>query len=106
MDIEFVRRRITELRILKGVSEYKMSLDLGHSKSYIQSISSGRALPSLPELFYICDYFGISVRDFFDESIDHPALINDLLRLAGKMKSEDLEMLVLISKRLMRQCNR
>ena len=42
-----IRSRLTQLRMKKGVSEYQMSLDLGHSKSYIQSISSGRALPSM-----------------------------------------------------------
>ena len=29
MDIEFIRERITQLRLQKGVSEYKMSYDLG-----------------------------------------------------------------------------
>ena len=57
MNEDFIRKRITQLRIQKNVSEYKMSFDLGHSKSYIQSISSGRALPSLSELLYMCDYF-------------------------------------------------
>ncbi len=33
---KFIRDRIFELRIKKGVSEYKMSTDMGHSKSYIQ----------------------------------------------------------------------
>lgn len=47
MDTTFIRDRITELRLQKGASEYKMSMDLGHSKSYIQSISSGKSLPSL-----------------------------------------------------------
>ena len=46
MNEDFIRKRITQLRIQKNVSEYKMSFDLGHSKSYIQSISSGKALPS------------------------------------------------------------
>ena len=41
VDEAFIQNRISELRTKKGVSEYKMSLDLGHSKSYIQSISSG-----------------------------------------------------------------
>lgn len=67
MDEEYIRKRITQLRIQKNVSEYKMSFDLGHSKSYIQSISSGRSLPSLPEFLYICDYFGITPAEFFDE---------------------------------------
>lgn len=56
MDEDFIRQRITELRIQKNVSEYRMSLDLGHSKSYVQSITSGRALPSMPEFLYICEY--------------------------------------------------
>ena len=36
----FVRDRITQLRLQKGVSEYQMSYDLGHSCGYIYNISS------------------------------------------------------------------
>ena len=35
MEMEFIRNRITELRLKKGVSEYQLSYDLGHSKNYI-----------------------------------------------------------------------
>lgn len=55
MNEKFIRERISALLTKKGVSEYKMSYDLGHSKSYIQSISSGRALPSLSKFLYICN---------------------------------------------------
>ena len=34
MDEKFVRDRITQLRLRKGVSEYQMSYDLGHSRGY------------------------------------------------------------------------
>ncbi len=34
MNETFIRERITELRIQKNISEYKMSLDLGHSKNH------------------------------------------------------------------------
>ena len=34
----FVRERITQLRLRKGVSEYQMSYDLGHSRGYILSL--------------------------------------------------------------------
>ena len=37
----FVRDRITELREQKGVSEHRMSLELGKSGSYIRSITNG-----------------------------------------------------------------
>ena len=72
MDSDFVKKRITELRMQKGISEYKMSLDLGRSKGYVQGISSGRAMPSLSEFFAICEYFGITPQEFFDESSAHP----------------------------------
>jgi len=99
MDSDFVRKRISFLRAEKGVSEYKMSLDLGHSKSYIQSISSGRALPSLTELFYICDYFNITPKEFFDEHIQDPVTIHSLMENATKLEAEDLKMLVELAKR-------
>ena len=47
MDEEFIRNRITELRLKKGVSEYQMSMELGQNRSYIQAISSGRSIVGL-----------------------------------------------------------
>ena len=41
MTEEFVRERITQLRLKKGVSEYNLSYDLGHSRGYVYNISSG-----------------------------------------------------------------
>lgn len=62
---EFIRARITELRIRKNVSEHRMSLDLDKSGSYIRGITSGAALPSLKELFNIISYFDMSPAEFF-----------------------------------------
>lgn len=45
MDEEFIRNRITELRLKKGVSEYQMSMDLGQNKNYVQAISITFLLP-------------------------------------------------------------
>ena len=39
MDTQFVRDRITQLRLKKGVSEYQMSYDLGHSRSYVRKMA-------------------------------------------------------------------
>ena len=61
---EFIRIRITELRIAKNISEHKMSLDLDKSGSYIRGITSGAALPSLRELFNIISYFDMTPAEF------------------------------------------
>ena len=94
---EFIRNRITQLRIAKDVSEYQMSLELGHSKSYIQGITSGRALPSMNEFISICDYFGITPKDFFDNNIDNPALVQELLSAVVNLNDGDIELLINIA---------
>ena len=98
----FVRNRITELRIKKGVSEYKMSLDLGHSKSYVQSISSGKALPSFSEFLYICEYLGVTPKEFFDTDVAEPQLIRKLTNLAQQLSTEDIAVLINMAERLLR----
>ncbi len=100
MDDRFIRERISDLRTKKGISEYKMSLDLGHSKSYVQSISSGRALPSMGEFLYICEYFGVTPKDFFDDSIHEPSMVNELYELVKILPGEDVAVLVNTAKRL------
>ena len=100
MNLDFVRNRITELRIKKNVSEYKMSLDLGHSKSYIQSISSGRSAPSLSEFLYICEYLGVSPKDFFDADVKAPQLVNKLYSISRDMLDADLSILISTAERL------
>ena len=100
MDENFIRNRLTQLRMQKEVSEYKMSLDLGHSKSYIQSIASGRAMPSMSEFLYICEYLGVTPREFFDGETEEPQLVQKLCELARSMEAADLNALIAVAQRL------
>lgn len=100
MDIEFVRERITQLRIQKGVSEYKMSYDLGHSRGYINNISSGKTLPSMTEFLAICDYFGMTPSEFFNENHINPSLLQDTLQVLEQLDEQDLKLILLTAKRL------
>ena len=83
-----------------AVPGHKMSLDLGHSKGYIQGISSGKAFPSVPELFYICEYLGVTLQEFFSPEIHDPQLVNELYSLAKNLDAEDLQVLIDTAKRL------
>lgn len=100
MDDKFIRERISFLRTQKGISEYKMSLDLGHSKSYIQSISSGKALPSLSEFLYICEYLDVSPKEFFDTEIEQPQLVHKLLEVTKHMSADSLKAIINIAERI------
>lgn len=100
MTADFVRERITQLRLQKGVSEYKMSYDLGHSRGYVNNISSGKALPSMAEFFAICEYFNISVIEFFDTDNKNPTLMNDIINNINGLGTSDLELIQSLVQRL------
>lgn len=97
MTTSFIRNRITELRMKKGISEYKMSTDMGHSRSYIQSITSGRALPSMSEFLYMCEYLETTPSDFFDENMKEPILVQQLCNLVRHLPDKDLLALINIA---------
>lgn len=58
--------RIRELRTLNGVTAREMSLSLGQYDGYINAVENGRIMPSMRSFFNICDYLGITPKDFFD----------------------------------------
>ena len=97
---EFVRKRITELRLQKNVSEMQMSYDLGHSKNYINNITVRKALPSMGEFFAICDYFGITPLEFFESENGSPELNAEIAADLKKLSSSDARLVLDIIKRL------
>ena len=99
---QFVRERITQLRLKKGVSEYQMSYDLGHSRGYVYNISSGKALPPLKEFFSICEYFDVSPHEFFDTESKNPELIQKALDGMKQLSEDDLLMLLGIINRMLK----
>ena len=103
MDIEFIRERITQLRLQKGVSEYKMSYDLGHSRGYINNISSGKTLPSMTEFLAICEYFGITPSEFLNAGALNPRVNRELLDALEQLSEEDLALTLMNVKRLLKK---
>ena len=100
MYADFVRERIVQLRLKKGVSEYQMSYDLGHSRGYINNISSGKALPSMSEFFAICDYFDITPQAFFDRELEQPGLVQKAAQGLKALDDDDMLMVLTLINRL------
>ncbi len=103
MDEKFIRNRITQLRLKKGVSEYKMSYDLGHSRSYVYNISSGKSLPPMAEFLEICRYFEITPSQFFDESLENPALFQSAIEELRKLNDDDMMLIISHIRRLVKK---
>lgn len=97
---EFTQNRIAQLRTEKNVSARDMSLSLGQNNSYINQIENKKALPSLQGLFYICEYFGITPKDFFDTENRYPARITELLEDIKKLDAESLNHIAGIVRKL------
>lgn len=106
MNEKYIAERITELRLKKNVSEYRMSLDLGHSNSYIRSITSGKALPSMSEFLYICDYLNVTPKEFFDEDLKDTELVKRLYNLSKNISDDDLSALINMAERLANKKNK
>lgn len=81
------------------LAPYQLSLNLGRSKGYIQSISSGRSLPSMNTFLDICDYFHLTPREFFSPEITNPSLLHEVISNLETCSEDDL---ILINEILLR----
>lgn len=88
---ELFHKRLSELRLQKGVSARDMSLSLGQSESYINKIENKRTLPSISGFIYICEYFGITPQEFFDYENETPQITNAITQKLQKLSPEQAE---------------
>lgn len=97
MEKEDFIRRLVELRMNKGVSARDMSLSIGQSAGYINNIENGVNLPSMTVFFYICEYLGVTPKEFFDTEVESPTKLNNLLTIAKGLSCEQLNHLTAIA---------
>lgn len=61
-----ILNRINELRIKQNWSIYKLAEESGVNQSTLSNMFSRQTMPSITTLKQICDAFGISMSDFFN----------------------------------------
>ena len=88
---DFFAERISSLRIQKNVSAREMSLAIGQNESYINRIENKQAFPSMQAFFYICEYFQISPKDFFDDDNFYPIKISEIIKELKKLDNVQLD---------------
>ena len=89
-DKEF-RERLAFLREKRGVSARDMSLSIGQNPGYINNIETGKSKPSLDGFFYICEYLGVSPRDFFDTEAENPAKLKSVIENMKRLDDSRLD---------------
>lgn len=100
---EFTQNRIAQLRLEMNVSARDMSLSLGQNGSYINQIENKKSLPSLQGLFYICEYLKITPKEFFDDSIENPARLNEAIEDMKKLDADALASVASVIKEILRK---
>lgn len=95
--------RIATLRTKKKVSAREMSLAIGQNPNYINHIETGNATPSLSGLSYICEYFGITMSEFFDFDSKNPAKLNEINKYLNKLDEEQLSIVENLVKNMIKK---
>lgn len=90
--------RLAQLRSKASVSAREMSLAIGQNPGYINNIESGKSMPSLTGIFYICEYLEITPSEFFDLESDNPNRLSSLVSDLKKLNSRQLENVAAIIK--------
>lgn len=90
---EIFVRRLTQLRMQKGVSARDMSLSLGQNHGYINSIESGKTFPTMTNFFYICEYLHITPKEFFDVDAADPEALRGMIANLKKLDPDEFEAL-------------
>lgn len=94
MDGKFVQNRYATIRLAHNLSARKLSLELGQSTEYINQIESGKNMPSLEGLFNFCDYFGITLGEFFEQEYNYPIEYKKLIKELNKLDALELQTVI------------
>ena len=98
MDEKDFSLRLAQLREKKGVSARDMSLSIGQNPGYINNIESGKSMPSLSGIFYICEYLGITPSEFFDIDSKNPTRLNDVIKGLKRLRDKQSETIAALIK--------
>lgn len=96
----FFPERLAQLRNLKNISAREMSLAIGQNRNYINQIENRKMFPTMQTFFYICDYLGITPKEFFDHQIQHPQQLSQLVEGLQKLSADDLALITQLVARL------
>ncbi|MCI9575425.1 MAG: helix-turn-helix transcriptional regulator [Clostridiales bacterium] len=95
-------KRLTQLRMEKGVSARDMSLSIGQSPSYINGLENRHSLPAMDSFFNICDYFHITPKEFFNDGVEAPTKLQEALKALEPLSAEQLSHIIAIAKDMKR----
>ena len=93
----FIRRRVAALCEKLEISDRQMSFAIGKGENYIRNVKAGEIMPHILVLYKICEYAGITMKDFFDPNFEAPTLVSKLTETARKLNEYDLQAILSVA---------
>jgi len=91
---EIILDRITQIRMQNGISEKQLSREIGRSASYLSAMNQNKSMPSLHSIIAICEYFHITLSEFFDfESNKYPEYISEIIQKVKQLNKSQIKIL-------------
>ena len=96
-----VLQKINKMRLERGWSVYRLSLESGISQSTLTNMFNRETLPSITTLECICHAFGISMASFFEDDAEEEVIKDtQLLALYHTLNDEEKKITVALMKQL------
>ncbi|TCW25514.1 helix-turn-helix domain-containing protein [Christensenella hongkongensis] len=92
---EFVANRVNELLAENKIKNKKtLSHLIGHGENFVSTLTNKKHNPMLASVYDFCDYFGMTLEDFFHEDDSKDKIIRQLNHLlTEKLNVDDLTLL-------------
>jgi transcriptional regulator with XRE-family HTH domain len=97
---DFIAERLSKLRMQKGLSARDFSLSIGQSAGYINAVENKKSFPSMTVFFYICEYLGVTPKEFFDTDVQSPTLLNELMDVLRVLDDDSLRHILGLSRNI------
>lgn len=99
-----VLKKIEQMYLDRGWTVYKLALESGVSQSTLANMFARGTQPSLSTLVGICEAFGITLSQFFDDGSTEAVVLSDkeklLVREYRRMEEGNRELLFSLSQKL------
>lgn len=84
---EEIINKIGRLRTSKNITAYKLSKELGHSKTYFYRVENGAIQLSLENFLDVLDILGVTTSEFFCPFLTNEVL--EIISIFNKLSEKD-----------------
>lgn len=92
-----IGKRISFFRNAKQYSVNRLATMAGISQSYLRDVELGKKNPTVEVLSYVCEALDLSLRDFFDDSLElqfmQDPLLTRIYQMSPKQRAALLQFL-------------